>query len=234
MYFVFVSKIKQTTRVAMRSEARESWVEWKANSLAQYHSQPSSKPYKFSDFHFMRLCFKVDVFSVARLCCFLRFPLVYLSLHFRGEKKISCVQNHVFYAAQNPFRVRNKNLTLCGSETFLMSLKTPHRPRNIPFFFWWLSFSNFSTSDKNNIMLLYFKRPKPPHPLTQTVLKHRKQLKCFLCIFMLLALDKFTLSPSRAFWTLKTQCFSTHTQALPLFSHCRVFGFQLKLHINFI
>jgi hypothetical protein len=69
---------------------------------------------------------------------------------------------------------QNSNIMRFGNSFFLMSLKSlfvAHIVREIfpPFsvivqslFFLFLSsnFSPFSTSDKNNIMLLYFKRPK--------------------------------------------------------------------------
>lgn len=110
----------------------------------------------------------------------------------------------------NPFRVRNRNLTLCGRKTFFDEFKNAfcalHWPKSSHLF--------FPMIVQSFLPLQTFTHPRPaikitlcfyisndqnytetPHRLTQTALKHRKQLKCFLCIFMLLALDKFTPLP---------------------------------------
>lgn len=101
------------------------------------------------------LCVYVLKLILAQLCrhfydFFLR---LCISLH-PSPAKSSCMQNRVFSAAEY---IPTLNSNIVRSEKFLMSLKTlfvPHRRRG--------SFCVFflpSTSDKNNIMLLFLKCP---------------------------------------------------------------------------
>lgn len=88
----------------------------------------------------------------------------------------------------------------------------------------WSFFFSPSTDDKNNIKLLNIICP------SKTRLKHRKQLKCFLCIFMLLSINKCP-PPHFGSLALHTHCLFFNT--LCSFFRYKVFGFKLKRPINF-